>query len=72
MCHGITVDPLVRAMPFFVSGAIVLAISILLQLLLITKKGSPRYLKILRTILALSSIVVLLFGWNEFNIRYLC
>ena len=67
MCIGY--DPLVSTMPYLISGIISVVITILLYTLPIIKKLNPKYLKIVRIIMIIISVILLLFSFAFYNLN---
>ena len=70
MCVGD--DPVARAMPYFISGIILAAITVLIYITPIVKKWKPKYAKIAKIVLIIISVILLFLAFVQYTIRYKC
>lgn len=65
-------NPLLRAMPYIISGIILLIITLLLHVLKFVKKWNKKSVLLLKIITLCSSGILFYLAFVEYNIRYRC
>ena len=70
MCVGD--DPIVRAMPYLISGIISVAITLLLFTIPFIKKWNPKYVKIVKIVFLIISVLLLFLAFMQYSPKFKC